>query len=41
MRWWRRGPWADRDRVGVQLAWASVLVTVLLLVCLVVQKLVF
>ena len=41
MRWWRRGPWADPDRVWVQLAWASVLVSALLLVYLVVQKLVF
>jgi hypothetical protein len=31
MNWWDRMPWADRERVGIRLAWASVLVTVLAL----------
>ena len=38
MRWWRRAPWADRERVGTQLAWASVLVAMVVVFVLVVQK---
>ncbi len=37
MRWWQRGPWGNRDRVGVQLAWAAVLVALIVVLCLVVQ----
>jgi hypothetical protein len=41
MRWWQQGPWADRDRVGVQLAWSGVLVAMFVVFFLVMGKIVF
>jgi hypothetical protein len=37
--WWQRTPWADRNRVGVRLAWANLLMAFLLVLSLVVAKL--
>jgi hypothetical protein len=27
MSWWGKAPWADRERPGIQMLWASVLVS--------------
>jgi hypothetical protein len=39
MSWWENGPWADRDRPGIQLFWASALLSVVVFLVLLVDKL--
>ena len=37
MGWWGRTPWGNRDRIGVQLAWAAVLVALVVVAYLLVR----
>jgi hypothetical protein len=37
--WWQRTPWADRNKVGVRLAWANLLLAFVFVLALVVAKL--
>ena len=39
MSWWDNTPWADPDRPGIRLFWASVLVSVMVILALLVDKL--
>jgi hypothetical protein len=39
MSWWENAPWADHDRPGIRLFWASVLVSVVVILVLLVDKL--
>jgi hypothetical protein len=39
MSWWENAPWADPDRPGIRLFWASVLTSVVVILFLLVDKL--
>jgi hypothetical protein len=39
MSWWENAPWTDRDRPGIRLFWASVLVSVAVILFLLLDKL--
>jgi hypothetical protein len=39
MSWWDKTPWADRERPGIRLLWAGVLVSVVVILILLVAKL--